>query len=162
MMALWLALLFGAVPANAGDIPARSPLGIDYMALTEGDAQLAELLLAGEAEWMGNAAEKYKSPEFWEATCNQIISEQILKRALDRLLNYTPNMVSSFIELPKEQYPLLHAIGALTEAQKDYAEAQKDHAEAEKDYAEAQKDYAAAEKMLEQAQAIAKAFGGKN
>ena len=129
-----------AVSAQAQEIPARSPLGIDYMALTEGDAQLSAILLAGEAEWMANANERYRSLDLWKATCEQVASEKIAKRALEKLTSYTPKMLSSFIDLPKDRYPLLQAIGGLAESREGLAES---------------------EDMLRRAQEIAEALGVK-
>jgi hypothetical protein len=179
MMALWFALLFGAVPANAGDIPARSPLGIDYMALTEGDAQLAELLLAGEAEWMQSGAKEEFAADAgveFEDNANLLKKGKVTKGMLRDLMQYSPQMVSSFIDLPRERYPLLQAIGALAKSQDDLAKSQEDLAKSQEDLAKSQEDLAKSQedlaksqeylaksqKMLEQAQAIAKAFGGKN
>ena len=150
MVVLWLSLSLATVAANAGDIPARSPLGIDYMALTEGDAQLAGILLAGETEWMQSSAREELGSDAgveFEDNANLLKKEKVTKGMVRDLMEYTPQMLLSFIDLPKERYPLLQAIGSLVKAD---AELVKANAESEK-----------LDEMLEQARALAGALDDK-
>lgn len=101
-------------PAFGEQIPAPSPLGIDYMALTQGDAQLAGILLAGEAEWVQSGAKDEFGSDLaieFEDNVRLLKKEKVTEGMLRDLIAYTPKMLLSFKELPKERYPLLHEIG---------------------------------------------------
>lgn len=145
MVWFWLGLGVLTAPAFGEEIPARSPLGIDYMALTEGDAQLAVILLAGEEEFIINTTDnktyqKLGVDRAWKSYSKNIFKQSVSNQMLQELEINTPKMLLSFAELRKEQYPLLQAIGGLAESENRLAES---------------------EEMLKRAQAIAGALGVK-
>jgi hypothetical protein len=137
----------------------------------QGQVSIKALEIAEEKE----AVAQYGSSDSG-ASLGDILKGKVTKGMLRDLMQYSPQMVSSFIDLPRERYPLLQAIGALAKSQDDLAKSQEDLAKSQEDLAKSQEDLAKSQedlaksqeylaksqKMLEQAQAIAKAFGGKN
>ena len=100
--------------ARAQDIPASSPAGIDYLKLTEGDAQLAAILLAGEAEWMSAVQHDEDGEQLakeWEDNANDLYNEKVIGFLLTELEQYAPNLLRAFKDLPEEKYPLLYQFG---------------------------------------------------
>ena len=74
-----------------------SKLGIDYRALAP--SPLAELLSQGEVEWMKNAPTKYgaKAGRLWKLSISKKVSTgAISESVIDKLREYTPNMLTKF------------------------------------------------------------------
>ena len=126
LVALFLAL---TPMARAQDIPASSPMGLDYLDLTKGDTQLAAILLAGEAEWMASESAKDEYGEdlgnVWAENAVLLSKEKVTNGMMDELVESTPQTLLAFADLPEEKYPLLRFLGEYQKAHEELKDSEE-------------------------------------
>lgn len=110
----------GETSSTAKNSCPESKLGIDYLALTQGNRAFSCMLANGEVEFLANptAIDDYEEDlhGYWkEEFIPEVASGGgISRRTENNMKEYTPNMLWAFKGLPKEgKYSLLQSLGAL-------------------------------------------------